>query len=191
MAAEVRPVSRGAGREGSGAPNCVLRRSVLSPAQPRSRSRDEVARLFCEDLRIRHAQATFMQTQGHERRRLLVGGHPSHVRCPMERFFSRQNIERYRKLLDISTDEPERRRIFNVLKTQAHTIQMDNTLHVRVERRGDRYTWELHRHGRFHPVKFSAPVYVSEEAARAYGNEARAAHLAYLVRLAARRPKAK
>jgi hypothetical protein len=109
----------------------------------------------------------------------------------MERFFSRQNIERYRKLLDISTDEPERRRIFKVLKAQAHTIHMDNTLHVRVERRGDRYTWELHRDGHFHPVKFSAPVYLSEETATAYGNEARTAHLAYLARLAARRPRAK
>ena len=35
--------------------------------------------------------------------------------CPMERFFSQQNIERYRKLLDISTDEPERRLIFKLL----------------------------------------------------------------------------
>jgi len=34
---------------------------------------------------------------------------------PLERFFSQQNIELYRKLLDISTDEPQRRLIFNSL----------------------------------------------------------------------------
>jgi hypothetical protein len=31
--------------------------------------------------------------------------------CPMEGFFSQQNIERYRKLLYISTDEPQGRLI--------------------------------------------------------------------------------
>jgi len=98
----------------------------------------------------------------------------------MERSFSQQNIERYRKLLDISTDEPERRRILKVLKAQAHTLHMDNTLHVRVERHGNKYVWKLHRDGHFHPVKFSAPVYVSEETARAYGSEARTAYLAHL-----------
>jgi hypothetical protein len=63
----------------------------------------------------------------------------------MERFFSQQNIDRYRKLLDISTDEPERRLIFKLLAEQ--TIQMDTngSLTVRVQRRGDKYTWELHR----------------------------------------------
>jgi hypothetical protein len=109
----------------------------------------------------------------------------------MERFFSQQNIEHYRKLLDISTDEPERRLIFKLLAAQ--TIQMDknSSLTVRVERRGDKYTWELHRDGHFHPVRFSVPVFVSEEAARAAGNEVRTDHLAQLARLAARRPKAK
>jgi hypothetical protein len=111
----------------------------------------------------------------------------------MERFFSQRNIERYRKLLDISTDEPERRLIFKLLAAQAHTLQMDanSSLTVRVEQRGDKYTWELHRDGHFHPVKFSAPVYVSEQAARTAGNEVRTDHLAHLARLAARRPKAK
>jgi hypothetical protein len=33
----------------------------------------------------------------------------------MERFVSQQNIERYRKLLDISTNELERRTIFKLL----------------------------------------------------------------------------
>ena len=111
----------------------------------------------------------------------------------MQRFFSQQNIERYRKLLDISTDEPQRRLIFKLLAAQAHTIQMDvnRTLTVRIERRGDKYTWELHRDGHFQPVKFSVPIYLSEEAARAAGNEVRTIHLAYLARLAARRQRAK
>ena len=108
----------------------------------------------------------------------------------MERFFSQQNIERYRKLLDLSTDEPQRRLIFKVLAAQAHVVQMDanSSLTVRVERRGDKYTWELHRDGHFRPVKFSAPVYLSEEAARASGNEVRKDHLA---RLAAKRLRMK
>jgi len=124
-------------------------------------------------------------------RKLMKGAaNPNHVGRPMERFFGLQNIEYYRKLLDISTDEPERRLLFELLAVQA--IQMDTrSLTVRVQRRGDKYTWELHRDGHFHPVKFSAPAYVSEEAARAAGNEVRTDHLAYLARLAARRPRAK
>jgi hypothetical protein len=109
----------------------------------------------------------------------------------MERFFSQQNIERYRKLLDISTDEPQRRLIFKALAAQVIQMDANSSLTVRVERRGDKYTWELHRDGRFQPVKFSAPIYVSEEAARAAGNEVRTDHLAQLARLAAKRPRAK
>ena len=65
---------------------------------------------------------------------------------------------------------------------QAHTIEMDTSgsLKVRVERRGDRYVWELHRDGLAQPVKFSAPIYLSEEAARASGNDVRKNHLARL-----------
>jgi hypothetical protein len=33
----------------------------------------------------------------------------------MERFVSQQNIERYRRLIDISTDEAQRRAIFKLL----------------------------------------------------------------------------
>jgi hypothetical protein len=111
----------------------------------------------------------------------------------MKRFFSQQNIELYRKLRDISTDEPERRLIFKSLAEQAHTIQMDvnSSLRVQVQRSGDKYIWELHRDGHFHPVKFSAPVYLSEEAARAAGNEVRTDHLGRLARLAARRSRPK
>jgi|SRR5580700_2106600 hypothetical protein len=107
---------------------------------------------------------------------------------PRERFFSQDNIERYRKLFDMSTDEPQRRLMFELLAVQAHTMQMgvNSELIVRVERRGDKYTWELRRDGHFQPVKFSAPVFLSENAARASGNEVRTL---YLARLAARRRK--
>jgi len=106
----------------------------------------------------------------------------------MERFFSQQNIERYRKLFDISTDKPQRGLIFKLLAAQAHTLRTGVTseLRVRVERRGENYIWELLRDGHFQPVKFSAPVYLSEEAARVSGNEARTL---YLARLAARRSR--
>jgi hypothetical protein len=76
-------------------------------------------------------------------------------------------------------------------------MDTDRSLTVRVERRGDKYTWELHRDGRFHPVKFSAPVYGSEEAARAAGYEVRTDHLAQLARFStaknrdSRRPRMK
>jgi hypothetical protein len=108
----------------------------------------------------------------------------------MERFFSQQNIERYRKLLDISTDKPQRRLIFKWLAAQAHTMRTAaaSELRVRVEQRGENYIWELHRDGHLQPVKFSAPVYLSEEAARASGADMRSL---YLARIAARRPRAK
>jgi len=109
----------------------------------------------------------------------------------MERFFSQQNIERYRKLLDISTDEPQRRLIFKALAAQVIQMDANNTLHVRVERRGGKYIWALHRDGHFYAVRFSAPVYSSEETARAAGNEVRTDHLAHLARFAARRARAK
>ena len=70
-------------------------------------------------------------------------------------------------------------------------MDTDGSLKVRVGRRGDKYTWELHRDGHFHPIKFSAPVYASEEAARAAGHEVRTDHLAQLARLAARRARMK
>ena len=94
-------------------------------------------------------------------------------------------------LLDSSIGVPERRLILRYW--QRRLLQMDSyrSLTVRVGRRGDKYIWELHREGHFHPVKFSSPLYVSEEMARAFGNEARTIHLAYLSRLAARRPRAK
>lgn len=92
---------------------------------------------------------------------------------PMDRFYSHQSIELYRKLFDRSTDESQRRPILKFLAAQAHAIQMGTTgeLRVRVEQHGDNYIWELRRDGHLRPVKFSAAIYLSEEAARASGND--------------------
>ena len=107
----------------------------------------------------------------------------------MERFYSQQSVGLYRRLLDISTDEPQRRMIFKFLAAQAYVMQMgaNTELRVRIERRGEKYTWELRRGYHFQPVKFSAPIFLSEEAARASGTEVRTR---YLARLAARPLKA-
>ena len=59
-------------------------------------------------------------------------------------------------------------------------MDTNGSLKVRVERRGDKYVWELHRNGLAQPVKFSAPIYLSEEAARNSGNDVRKNHLARL-----------
>ena len=50
-------------------------------------------------------------------------------------------------------------------------MDANRTLTVQVQRSGDKYTWELRRDGHFYPVKFSVPIYLSEEAARASGND--------------------
>jgi len=70
---------------------------------------------------------------------------------------------------------------------------MDGTrsLEVRIEKRGDKYIWELHREGVAQPVKFSAPVYLSETAARTSGDEVRKDHLARLAARAAKKTSVK
>jgi hypothetical protein len=40
----------------------------------------------------------------------------------MEQFVSQQNIERYRKLLDVSIDEPQRRVIFKLLAEEQEKL---------------------------------------------------------------------
>jgi hypothetical protein len=65
------------------------------------------------------------------------------------------------------------------------------SLEVHVEKRGNMYVWELHREGVAQPLKFSAPVYLSEAAARASGDEVRKDHLARLAARAAKRTSVK
>jgi hypothetical protein len=69
-------------------------------------------------------------------------------------------------------------------------MDASRNLEVRVEKRGDKYVWELHREGVAQPVKFSAPVYLSETAARTSGDEVRKDHLAKLAARAAKRTSA-
>ena len=57
--------------------------------------------------------SSFIQTQGCKRRK--EGAIRITRGFPLERFFSQLNIQRYRKLPDKSTDEPERRLIFKLL----------------------------------------------------------------------------
>jgi hypothetical protein len=71
--------------------------------------------------------------------------------------------------------------------SQTH-YAISGELTVRVESRGDKYIWVLHRDGHYQTVKFSAPLYLSEEAARASGNEARTL---YVARLTAKRSRMK
>jgi hypothetical protein len=65
-------------------------------------------------------------------------------------------------------------------------MSANDSLKVRVAQRGDKFLWELHREGINRPVRFSVPIFLSEDAAKASGAEARTAHLA---RLAKRWPK--
>ena len=66
---------------------------------------------------------------------------------------------------------------------------MDNQagLSIRVATSGKNYRWEIYRDGIAQKVKYSAPIYITEESAMAAGREARAL---YLVRLGrSRKPR--
>jgi hypothetical protein len=61
-------------------------------------------------------------------------------------------------------------------------MSTNDSLKVRVALRGDKFIWELHRDGIAQPVRFSVPAFLSEDAAKAAGAEARTAHLAQLAK---------
>jgi len=65
---------------------------------------------------------------------------------------------------------------------KAHSCGMDTDdgLSVRVARNGKNYLWELHRDGVAQKVKYSGPIYFTEESAMAAGWQARALYLARL-----------
>lgn len=67
-------------------------------------------------------------------------------------------------------------------------MNSNDSLKVRVARRGNKFIWELYRDGMTQPVKFSVPLFLSEDTAEASGAEARTTHLA---RLAKRYPESK
>jgi hypothetical protein len=56
------------------------------------------------------------------------------------------------------------------------------SLTVRVARSGKNFSWELHRDGVAQKVKYSAPIYLTEESAMAAGSQARELYLARLQR---------
>jgi len=45
-------------------------------------------------------------------------------------------------------------------------MDAEAALRVRVNRRVKNYVWELYRNGKVTPVKFSVPIYASEQAAK-------------------------
>jgi hypothetical protein len=61
------------------------------------------------------------------------------------------------------------------------------SLSVRVAKSGNNYLWEIHRDGIAEKVKYSAPIYITEEAAMAAGCEARALYVVRLERSRKRR----
>jgi hypothetical protein len=61
---------------------------------------------------------------------------------------------------------------------KAHSLAMDeDLLTVRTRQHAAGYAWELYRASKAAAVKFSVPIYGSEEAARIAGVEARRIHL--------------
>jgi len=56
----------------------------------------------------------------------------------------------------------------------------EDLLIVRTRQHGAGYAWELYRASREAPVKFSVPIYGSEEAARSAGADAMRIHLGTL-----------
>jgi hypothetical protein len=61
---------------------------------------------------------------------------------------------------------------------EAHSLMMDeDLLTVRTRQHAAGYAWELYRASKAAAVKFSVPIYGSEEAARIAGVEARRLHL--------------
>jgi len=66
---------------------------------------------------------------------------------------------------------------------EAHSSAMDeDLLTVRTRQHAAGYAWELYRASKTAAVKFSVPIYGSEEAARVAGLEARRLHLDALAR---------
>lgn len=59
---------------------------------------------------------------------------------------------------------------------------------VQVARRGNKYAWQLYSPDYYHPIKFSVPIFLSQDAAQAAGDEVLAR---YLARSAARQPRIK
>src|SRR4029077_355622 len=78
---------------------------------------------------------------------------------------------------------------WQVVRKKRKVIFMDNQagLSVRVAKSGKNYHWEIYRDGIAQKVKYSAPIYITEESAMAAGCEARALYVVRLER--SRKPR--
>src|ERR1700758_4487637 len=61
-------------------------------------------------------------------------------------------------------------------------------LTVQVAQRGNKYAWQLYSPDHYQPIKYSVPIFLSQDAAQAAGEEVLAR---YLARSAARQPSIK
>ena len=61
-------------------------------------------------------------------------------------------------------------------------MDANGRLTVRVGQSGNKFIWQLYREGIIEKVKFSGPIYSSEESAMAAGHKARTYYLAQLER---------
>ena len=59
-------------------------------------------------------------------------------------------------------------------------MDVNGSLTVRVGRSGSKYIWQLYRDGIVEKVKYSGPIYLSEDSAMVAGHKARAFYLARL-----------
>ena len=61
-------------------------------------------------------------------------------------------------------------------------MDANGSLMVRVGRSGSKYIWQFYREGIVEKVKYSGPIYPSEESAMVAGHNARTFYLAWLER---------
>ena len=94
----------------------------------------------------------------------------------------RRHGQARRKFIERSGRFPRKHHQALSAKNEMRQMNANDGLRVLVARRGEKFIWELHRAGITRPVKFSVPIFLSEESANASGAMARTAHLARLAR---------
>jgi hypothetical protein len=55
---------------------------------------------------------------------------------PLSHFVRLQNVKRYRELLDVVSDETQRRQILNLLGEEEHSLEKQESTNVTTERAG-------------------------------------------------------
>jgi hypothetical protein len=69
---------------------------------------------------------------------------------------------------------------FGRAKRKVIDMDANSSLTVRVGRSGSKYIWQLHRDGIVEKVKYSGPIYISEQSAMVAGQAARTIYLSRL-----------